>query len=356
MTTPVITLYPDILPAKGQANDAFDVNVNSFLNWLTLTNGPELQGLVIYTNDVASSVLATALAGTLPPLTGKAGNYLRANIAENGGEFRTTGQVRSDILVSGEISNRNKVINGNFAVNQRAVSGTVVLAAGVYGHDRFKGGASGCTYTFSTTANVTTLTISAGSLVQVVEGLNLQSGVHVLSFAGTSTGKINAGSFGASGVTGTLTGGANSTLEFSTGTLSKVQLEIGTVATSFEHCKYGEQLSLCQKYYYRITSNIAQQIICVSSNDNTSETRGAVIFPITMRAVPSIFEQTGISGNYTIRTNGVNQTVTAVPVSGQESPFSATLSFTAAGAIVSGNAAQMRFNVVSAYVAWSAEL
>jgi hypothetical protein len=97
MTTPVITLYPDILPAKGQANDAFDANVNSFLNWLTLTNGPELQGLVVYTNDVANTVLATALAGNLPPLTGKSGNYIRANAAENGGEFRTPVQVASDI-------------------------------------------------------------------------------------------------------------------------------------------------------------------------------------------------------------------------------------------------------------------
>jgi hypothetical protein len=41
--------------------------------------------------------LATALAGDLPALTGKAGNYIRANAAEDGGEFRTTGQVASDI-------------------------------------------------------------------------------------------------------------------------------------------------------------------------------------------------------------------------------------------------------------------
>ena len=105
MTTPTITLYPDTLPAKGQANDAFDVNVNSFLNWLTLTNGPELQGLVTYTNDVANTVLATALAGNLPTLTGKAGNYIRANAAENGGEFRTPSQVKADIGLSGITNN-----------------------------------------------------------------------------------------------------------------------------------------------------------------------------------------------------------------------------------------------------------
>jgi len=97
MTTPTITLYPDTLPAKEQANPAFDTNVDNFMDWLTLTNGPELQAMITYTNDVADSVLATALAGDLPPLTGKAGDYIRANAAEDGGEFRTPAQVASDL-------------------------------------------------------------------------------------------------------------------------------------------------------------------------------------------------------------------------------------------------------------------
>ena len=97
MTTPTITLYPDTMPAKEQANAAFDTNVDNFMDWLTLTNGPELQTMITYTQDVADNVLATALAGDLPPLTGKAGDYIRANAAENGGEFRTVAQVLADI-------------------------------------------------------------------------------------------------------------------------------------------------------------------------------------------------------------------------------------------------------------------
>jgi microcystin-dependent protein len=97
MTTPTITLYPDTLPAKEQANAAFDTNVDNFMDWLTATNGPELQAMITYTQDVADNVLATALAGDLPALTGKAGDYIRANAAEDGGEFRTTAQVLSDI-------------------------------------------------------------------------------------------------------------------------------------------------------------------------------------------------------------------------------------------------------------------
>lgn len=144
---------------------------------------------------------------------------------------------------------KNRLINGNFGINQRGVSGTVTLAAGAYGHDRFKAGASGCTYTFATSNNVTTLTISSGSLQQVVEGLNLETGTYALSWTGTAQGKIGAGSYGASGVTGSITGGTNTTVEFNTGTLSLVQLEKGSTATSFDYRPYGTELQLCQRYF-----------------------------------------------------------------------------------------------------------
>jgi len=157
--------------------------------------------------------------------------------------------VTADMASSVPLGTKNKIINGNLGINQRAVTGSVVLAAGVYGHDRWKAGASGCSYTFATTANVTTITISAGSLLQVIEGLNLQSGTHTLSWTGTATAKIDAGSYSASGVTGTATGGTNMTIDFSTGTLSLVQLEEGSTATPFEHRMYGQELALCQRYY-----------------------------------------------------------------------------------------------------------
>jgi hypothetical protein len=143
----------------------------------------------------------------------------------------------------------NAIINGNFGINQRGVSGTVTLAAGAYGHDRWKAGASGCTYTFATSNNVTTLTISAGSLIQVIEDINLFTGTYVLSWTGTAQGKIGAGSFGNSGITGSVTGGSNLNIEFGTGTVSLVKFEAGTVATPFEHRLYGQELTLCQRYY-----------------------------------------------------------------------------------------------------------
>ena len=159
------------------------------------------------------------------------------------------GDLTISTINGGAIGAKNTIINGNFGINQRGVSGTVTLSAGDYGHDRWKAGASGCTYTFATSNNVTTITITAGSLMQVIEGINLQSGTHTLSWAGTAQGRVDAGSYGDSGLTGTAVGGTNQTVEFGTGTVSLVQYEAGSVATPFEHRQYGQELALCQRYY-----------------------------------------------------------------------------------------------------------
>lgn len=144
---------------------------------------------------------------------------------------------------------RNKLINGDFSVNQRVVTGSVVLTAGQYGHDGWKAGAAGCSYTFATVANVTTLTITAGSMQQIIFGRDLQSGTHALSWVGTAQGKIGAGAYSASGATGAAVGGTNLTVEFNTGTLSFVQLEPGAVSTIFEQHPRMTELSLCRFRY-----------------------------------------------------------------------------------------------------------
>ena len=176
---------------------------------------------------------------------------------------------------------KNRIINGGFGVNQRAVSGSVVLSAGAFGHDRWKGGASGCSYTFATSENVTTLTISAGSLIQVVEGINLQSGTHTLSWTGTATAKIGGGSLSATGVTGTATGGTNLNIEISTGTVSLIQLEAGSTATSFDYRPYSSNLIECQRYFESLGASVTDY--------STSGTQQAQwFFKVEKRATPTM--------------------------------------------------------------------
>lgn len=188
----------------------------------------------------------------------------------------------------GPIGTKNVIINGNFGINQRGVSGTVTLAAGAYGHDRWKAGASGCTYTFATTNNVTTLTISAGSLIQVIEGLNLYSGTYTLSWTGTAQGKIGAGSYAGSGVTGAAVGGTNLNIEFNTGTVSLVQFEQGSVATPFERRPYGTELQLAQRYAMVYGGNTAFEAVGLGIAVSTSVLDTLMALPVSMRATPSI--------------------------------------------------------------------
>jgi len=177
---------------------------------------------------------------------------------------------------------RNVIINGNFSINQRVYASGAAVGAGLYGHDRWKMTASGDTYTFSTTANVTTVTIPAGKVLQqVVEGLNLQSGTYVLSWTGTAQGKIGAGSYGASGVTGSITGGTNTTIEFGPGTVSKVQLESGTTATPFEYRPYAVEKQLCDVYAKAFSS------LSLGLQSSTNVTDDGAI-DICMRASPTL--------------------------------------------------------------------
>lgn len=176
----------------------------------------------------------------------------------------------------------NSVINGDFTVNQRAVSGTVTLASGAYGHDRWKAGSGGCTYTFATSNGKTTITISSGSLQQVIASNYLPSGTNtmVLSWEGTAQGKIASGSYSSSGVTASVTGGSNLTIEFNTGTLTNVQLESGTIPTSFI---YEQQLPFCREFYFDVSTYPLGITL-----DSTNLYSGQVAFPVRMRANPTL--------------------------------------------------------------------
>lgn len=179
---------------------------------------------------------------------------------------------------------KNRIIDGGFTINQRGyVSGTS-LSSGSYGHDRWKGGASGGTYTFTqgSTGVNTTITITAGSIIQVIEGANLpEGGTYVLSWTGTAQGKIGSGSFGASGITGTITAGTNTNIEFNTGTCGNVQLEVGSTPTSFDYRPYTTEFALCQRYF-----QIAP--ITYGAAINTTTLGTCYDYPVVMRAVPTL--------------------------------------------------------------------
>jgi len=68
-----------------------------------------------------------------------------------------------------------------------------------------------------------------------------------------------------------------------------VQLEVGTVATPFEHRSYGEELALCQRYYYEITHDSTNRwgIDGLYSNGTGAALNFSWTHPTTMRANPT---------------------------------------------------------------------
>ena len=69
--------------------------------------------------------------------------------------------------------------------------------------------------------------------------------------------------------------------------ITGVQLELGKVATPFEHRSYGEELAACQRYYQIVLGGGYQWQGQVFSAYNTTRAIGAYRFPVIMRAAPA---------------------------------------------------------------------
>ena len=70
--------------------------------------------------------------------------------------------------------------------------------------------------------------------------------------------------------------------------ITGVQFEVGNYATDFEHRSYGEELSLCQRYFYKVTGDSGERVGIGGCCVNSTEFRMNVTFPVTMRRVPTI--------------------------------------------------------------------
>ena len=74
--------------------------------------------------------------------------------------------------------------------------------------------------------------------------------------------------------------------------ITGVQLEVGDVATDFEHRSYGDELARCQRYYSK-----SGEYLSSGYGSADGYARGGFIYPRTMRASPTLAFVENTSGS-----------------------------------------------------------
>ena len=183
-------------------------------------------------------------------------------------------------------------------------------------------------------------------------GINLLFGLGVGStLSGTAGAWASANYASATGATSVV--GTNGATWYVTG----VQLEVGSSATGFEYVNYGTQLSMCQRYYYKLQASAAGNNLGIGFNDYTTLALTAVTIPVSMRTSPTALEQSGTAADYSVRSTGGGATAAStVPTFGSATLNTAVTNITVASGLTAGQGCTARAVNTSAYLAWSAEL
>lgn len=260
---------------------------------------------------------------------------------------------------------RNRIINGDFRINQRGYVSATALGLGVYGFDRWKSTTAATSLTFVAAPNGQAVTISAGgSIGQVLERANMPAGRYVIGHSGTAQVRAyNVGAaapaYAAGPVVVDLDGTADVIVELfanggATKTASLVQVEqiaaagIAADASPFERRPRALELFLCQGYYWRVAPKVNAQAI------GTTNAQGVGTFPATMRAAPTVTVAKADLANWRVESTG-GARIAPTDISCSADTVGYVL--TATATVVTGQATQIQStNLPTANVAFDAEL
>lgn len=266
----------------------------------------------------------------------------------------------------------NRITNGDFRINQGTLYvSAATLVAGTYGHDMWSAGASGGDYSFTQLKSSTVITIAAAkSLLNKVEDVDIEGGQYTLSWTGTSTARIGingaapTGAFAVSPITtSAATAGQQITVEFSSGTLSNVMLNPGTIALAFENVSYAEALNKCMRYF-QIAGGANGGVgvtpggrfglgQCISTTQVLIE----VFLAPPMRVAPTV----GFIGSQTVDFQCINATGTAVTCTSiaadsAQTPRSSELLANVAMGLIAGNMSLVFSNTGNGAITFSSRL
>jgi ribosomal protein L27 len=138
--------------------------------------------------------------------------------------------------------------------------------------------------------------------------------------------------------------------------ITGVQLEVGDVATPFEHRSYGEEYLDCLRYYWQVTKSVAFENVANVAAYSTTAAYGTLYYPIPMRASPSFVKST--NSDFVATGYAANNTLDGFSGS-ERSRYSAQIYGSGTSNFTQGSAYWIRFNgdtPASQYFAFDAEL
>jgi hypothetical protein len=135
-----------------------------------------------------------------------------------------------------------------------------------------------------------------------------------------------------------------------------VQLEVGSTATPFERRLYGQELALCQRYFYKNKGDGAGSGPYGIGHCRSNYLRGLIHLPVVMRTTPTM-TNTGTDADYIV-TSGTSDFTSFVTRPSLDNGGNQILAFRVqvASGMTNGYAALLSLNSSSSYLDFSAEL
>ena len=136
--------------------------------------------------------------------------------------------------------------------------------------------------------------------------------------------------------------------------IGNVQLEPGALATPYEYNPTNDQLAQCQRYYLRYTSGASNARYALGRVDTTSTAKSIIPFPVLMRVAPATFTSS-LAATFGIAYAATTSTCTVDPAYSDSTTLCSRINFTTTATMTVGQGVEI-FAANAGYLAWSSEL